>query len=419
MNILELQNFLIAVAIGGLIGLEREIGIRERDKSIFAGFRTFILISFFGALSYFIESKLQIPHFSAISFILFSILIIVTYYISARKGFIGITSELTSIITFLLGILVMQNEYKVYAVVFAVLITILLAFKKYVRLFIKKAKIQEWYDTLKFAFIAFVILPLLPNRYFGPYNFFNPYQTWLLVVFVSGISFLGYFAIKFFGPKLGVSLSGLLGGLVSSTGVTNTMANRSKSAGEKAYRPFVIATILASSVMFIRVLFEVSAVNPGLVKNLVVPMSAMLAVGLISTLFWWRTDTAKDKAKLDLKSPFSLQPALLFAIFFLGVQLIEKLVLEFGFGDLGIMVTSVVAGLTDVDAITLAMSNLARAGTVSNPTASIAIIAAVLTNTIVKGTIAWIWGGKKFRTRVAGVIGVMVAAGVISIVLST
>jgi len=411
MSFLELQNFLIAIAIGGLIGLEREIGMRGKDRSSFAGFRTFILISFFGAISYFMEDILDFEYLSAIAFTLFSILVIITYYVSSQKGYFGITSELTSIITFLLGILVMQSEYQRYAIIFAVLITILLAFKKHVRKIVKKAKLVEWYDALKFAFIAFVVLPLLPDQGFGPYEFFNPYKTWLMVVFVSGISFIGYFTIKFLGTQIGVSLSGLLGGLVSSTAVTTTMANRSKEVKGKHIFPFIIAAILASSVMFIRVLFEVYTINQDLVVDLLVPLLGMLVVSLTPVFLWWKRGGGQKEVSLDLKSPFSLPPALQFAAFFLVIQLFTKALLDQGLGEVGLVLTSILAGTTDVDAITLSMSNLAREGSISNNVAVASIVSAVLTNTAVKGGIAWTWGSKKFKTRVVGVIGLTIVVG--------
>lgn len=418
MSFIELQNFLIAIAVGGLIGLEREIGMKSKDRSSFAGFRTFILISFFGAISYFMGDKLDLPYLPAIGFTIFSLLVIVTYYVSAKKGYIGITSELTSIVTYLLGVLVMQAEYQEYAIIFAVLITILLAFKKYVRKLVQRTKIQEWYDTLKFAFIAFVILPLLPNQGFGPYDFFNPYKTWLMVVFVSGLSFIGYFAIKFFGARIGTNLSGLLGGLVSSTAVTTTMANRSKEVKESQHFPFVTAAILASTIMFIRVLVEAYTLNQSLVYDLLVPLLAMFVVGLVPVLIWWKKSEEKEEVSLDLKSPFSLPPALQFAAFFLIIQLLTKAVIARGFDQMGLLVTSVVAGTTDVDAITLSMSNLAREGSITNQLATLSIMAAVITNTIVKGSIAWAWGGKRFRNKFVGVVALMIIIGIGVIAIS-
>lgn len=412
MDYSTLQNFIIAIAIGGLIGLEREIGEKIHSRSTFAGFRTFILISFFGAVSYFIGENLNFQYLTAIAFSIFSALVIVTYYITAKDGFVGITSELTSIITFLLGVLVMQSEYQIYAVIFAVLITILLAFKKYVHDIVQKTKLEEWYDTLKFAFIAFVVLPLLPNADFGPYGFFNPYKTWLMVVFVSAISFLGYFAIKIFGTQLGISLSGFLGGLVSSTAVTKTMSDKSKESKGNVYLPFVIATILASSVMFIRVLVEVSAVNSTLLPSLIYPLGAAFLVSMIPVSIWWGKAKTKKEANLDLKSPFSLRPSIHFAMIFLVVQLVVGYMIAIGFGNSWIVLTGIISGITDVDAITLSVANLSKEGMLTATTATSTIVAAVLTNTAIKGGIAWIWGSSKFRNRVVAVIALCIAIGI-------
>lgn len=417
MNFVDLQNFLIAIAIGGLIGLEREIGQRSKDRSSFAGFRTFILISFFGAVSYFLGDKLNLQYLPGIAFGLFSILIIVTYYVSAKEGFVGITSELTSLITFLLGILVMQSEYQQYAVVFAVLITILLAFKKHVHQLLEKAKIEEWYDTLKFAFIAFVVLPLLPNQGFGPFEFFNPYQTWLMVVFVSGISFLGYFAVKIFGARLGINFSGFLGGLVSSTAVTNTMATNSKKVKGKNVLPFVTGAILACSIMFIRILVEIFAIDFLLTEKMIIPFAIMLVIGLVPVTIWWEKSKKAKDIELELKSPFSLPPAIQFAALFVVVQFVTKLLVNSEIGDAGFIVAGILAGITDVDAITLSMSQLFKDGVVSAFVASTSIVAAALTNTAVKAGISWIWGSNAFRKRVVGILGLMILVGVIATVL--
>ncbi len=416
MNLIDLQNFLIAIAVGGIIGLEREIGRREKKDAIsFAGLRTFILVSFFGALSYFMGEKLNQPILPAVGFVIFSLLIIVSYYISAQKGFWGITTELTGLLTYLLGVLVMQADYQVYAVIFAVLITILLAFKKYVRRFIQKTKTKEWYDTMKFAFIAFVILPLLPNQGFGPYEFFNPYQTWLMVVFVSGLSFAGYFAVKYFGTRIGVSLSGLLGGIASSTAVTTSMSHRSKDVKEKDYKPFVIATVLACSIMFVRVILEAATINQELALILLFPTAIMFLAGIVPILLWWRKGKEKSDKELDLPSPFRLQPAIAFAAIYTFVQLVVNVLVHEGVGQTGIIFTSVIAGITDVDAITLSLSRFAQEGSITMDSAVNGILAALFTNTIVKGGIAWFWGGKEYRKKVAMILFAILLIGICSI----
>lgn len=416
MNIINLQNFLIAIAIGGLIGLEREIGKKEKKESLgFAGLRTFILVSFFGALSYFMGEKLNVPMIPSVSFVIFSLLIIVSYYISAQKGYTGITTELSALLTFLLGVIVMQTEYQIYAVIFAVLITILLAFKNYVREFVKNTKTKEWYDTLKFAFIAFVILPLLPNQGFGPYEFFNPYQTWLMVVFVSGLSFAGYFAVKYFGTRIGISLSGLLGGIASSTAVTTSMSQRSKEVKDKNHKPFVIATVLACSVMFIRVIIASAALNRELASLLLIPAILMFVTGILPVMIWWKKSKRESSENLELSSPFRLQPAIGFAGIYTVVQFVVHLMINNNVGSSGIIITSVIAGITDVDAITLSLSRFAQEGSITNNSALGGILAAVFTNTIAKGGIAWFWGGKEYRKRVALILLAILLIGICSV----
>jgi len=244
---------LISLGIGALIGIERE---RRRKGAEFAGIRTFMLMALLGTLSVFVSETF--PYFLLVAFIGLVSLIFAGYIMSTKDdGDIGLTSEVAALLTFVLGAICASGEGYKFAPIIAIIITALLALKKYLHLFARRISEREMIDTLKFLVVAFVILPLLPNTYIGPFHVFNPYQIWLMVVFISGISYAGYIAMKIIGPEMGLSVTGIMGGLVSSTAVVTAMAGRVKES-ESVLKAAVFASVVASSMMFFRILFEVT-----------------------------------------------------------------------------------------------------------------------------------------------------------------
>ena len=295
MHIDIILKFLIALAIGALIGLERER--KQVNKSEFAGIRTFILIALFGILSTYINEIY--PNFLVISFLGLIVLVGLSYIASTREsGDIGITTEVVALLTFILGALCYTDEGIRIAPIFAIIITVLLAAKSYLHRFVRKISEKELTNTLKFLIIAFVILPLLPDQTMGPLDVFNPYQIWLVVVFISAISYAGYILMKLIGAERGLGLTGVIGGLVSSTAVATAMASRVKES-EFIIRAAVFATVIASSMMFLRILFEVLVINPDLVSLLMVPMLSMGILGIV--LAYWHGGPPKLR-KLGKKS---------------------------------------------------------------------------------------------------------------------
>ena len=273
------------------------------------------------------------------------------------------------------------------------------------------------YSTLVFAIIAFVILPFLPNVPYGPLGVFNPYKIWLMVVFICGLSYVGYILIKIFGSKNGIGITGLLGGLVSSTAVTLSMAERSKKEQNLGVvKLLVFATLIANIVMFIRVLIEVYVINPPLLIKVLGPMLVMIITALISaTVLWLRRDKSLKKSTPEVshKSPLRVAPAIKFGVLFALVLLIIKAA-ELYLGQTGIYAASVITGFVDVDAIVLSMANVAGAST-STDIAATAIILAVLSNTLIKFGYAAFFGSSEFKKRLGIIFGIIAAAGIISL----
>lgn len=429
-------NFLTAIALGAIIGMEREIE-QQRSKTLdFAGLRTFIFITMLGSLAGYLSTSFFSSYtFIYIAFFGFILLAIASYAMLAylqKKA--GATTEVTSILAFIIGVMTMVG-YRDFAVIVTVIIAVFLALRPELHAVAKRIEKSEIFAGLEFAVISLVILPFLPNYKYSPMdipivaklveavpsipvdilanlNVFNPYKIWLMVVFISGISFVGYILSKFIGTEKGIGLTGLLGGLASSTAVTTSFTAESKKTPGVVY-PFVLAVVVACSTMFFRVLFEVLVVNPALFKSLAVPIIIMGITGFLAAFFIYRKQTKEHVRAVELESPFALIPAIKFALFFVLVLVVSKLG-QILFGNTGIFAASFLSGLADVDAITLSVANLAASGDIATKSAVSAIVIAVATNTVVKGGIAYFLGGKKFGRMTATVFAIILAVGILA-----
>ncbi|HHW16325.1 MAG TPA: MgtC/SapB family protein [Methanothermobacter sp.] len=404
-------RILISLGIGALIGIERE---RRRKNSEFAGIRTFMLMALLGTLSVYVSEVF--PYFLIVAFIGLVALIVASYIMSTKDdGDIGLTSEVAALLTFVLGAICGWGDGYKLAPVVAIIITVLLALKKYLHLFARRISEREMIDTLKFLVVAFVILPLLPNTYMGPFNVFNPYQIWLMVVFISGISYAGYIAMKIIGPERGLSITGIIGGLVSSTAVVTAMAGRVKES-EGVMRAALFASVVASSMMFFRILFEVMVINPGLLTFLSLPLFTMGIIGIALGLGLLRSPNANVKSEVKLKNPFSLKPAFIFGALFMVILFAAKAA-NIYIGNMGVYLAGLISGIADVDAITVSMAILSRNNIISPYTAITTITLASISNTLVKLGIALLFGTKNFGKKIGMIFATMILAGLIIIVL--
>lgn len=408
------QQLGVALALSALIGIERERRYKALNSKGFGGVRTYTLIGLLGALA-FILSEVYKPFFAVIS-VGFLALVVAGYVMTTKKnGGVGSTSEVAAILVYLIGILSAMGEYLLATVVTLALLLIL-HFRDPLHYWATHLKREELFSTVEFIVIAFVILPLLPNESFGPYGFFNPYLVWLMVVFISGISFVSYIAIKIFGQRKGITLTGFLAGFISSTALTFSFSGESKK-NRSIVNPYVLAVVIASSAMFFRVLLEVFVLNRELIEMVYIPLLTMGVIGIVCVAFLWqkKEKQPKDIRKnvLEVKSPFNLKPALKFAVFFALILLLSEYA-SANFGNKGIYLTSFFSGLLDVDAITVSMANLAKNGLPLN-TASVAIAIAAITNTVVKAAIFLLFAGRQAALRLLGIISLVSAGGVISL----
>jgi len=432
---MELWGVVVAIFLGALIGLQREYTQQHIHLKRFAGFRTFILITFFGAMLGFLSRGIDTT-LVTIGFVAVILLSVSSYIVTyLRTKSTASTTEIAALMSYILGVMTTTGYIQI-AVIFGILIVTFLAFKERFHHFAKKMNKKELFAVIKFALISLVVLPILPNRNYSPMdipglgeiltqlgadsgflaqlNIFNPYNIWLMVILVAGISFLGYFLVKIIGPKKGYGILGFVGGLVSSTAVTLSMAGESNKSKKNVF-PFVLATVIATCVMFIRVIFEVAVVNSSLLKSIILPMLAMSLFGLFIMFIFYKRRHKGDKVKeVKFEQPFAIGPALKFGFLFALILFVSK-VAQIMFGSTGIYVTSVLSGLADVDAITLTMSALSKSGSISNFVASVAIILAAASNTLVKAGIAYYLGSRKFGHRIllAFVLILLVGMGVL------
>jgi uncharacterized membrane protein (DUF4010 family) len=414
LNLEPWWRFAAALLIGALIGLEREFVQQRSGEQEFGGIRTFALMALLGAVAAFLTDQYG-PLIFVVVYLGLILLLWASLLASSMRGVEeGITTEVTALLVPLFGAMMIWNQPAV-AAALGVITALILALKPRLHGAARRMSAEDLRATLEFSIITAVVLPLLPNESFGPFGVLNPFQIWLFVVFISGIGFLGYVLMKFLGPERGVGITGLLGGLVSSTATTLSFAGRSKT---NAGLSTVLAQgiLLASCVMFPRVLFEVAVVNPGLVSQVVVPLATMLIAGVIAVYILWRRGRAEepvDHGGVELSNPLRLKTAITFGLVFAVVLVAVEAANEY-FGSAGVYVASILAGITDVDSITLSVSNLSLKGLLDERVAAIAIILATIMNTIAKAVMAIVLGTPRLRRLVSRAFGFVVLAGLIS-----
>jgi uncharacterized membrane protein (DUF4010 family) len=410
-------RFGIALAIGFMIGLQREYAFREKQRELLAGERTFALIALVGALAAMIAEVFE----SSLAFLgillLVGIFSAIAYFIDARRGHVGLTTEIAILITVLIGALCYWN-YLALAAALGIITTVLLSVKIETDRLVSALTREDIYAALQFAVISLVILPVLPkeSNLPPPFDVLSPFRIWLMVVFISGINFVGYLSIKFIGPERGIGITGLLGGLVSSTGVTLGFTERSNREHSLA-KPFALAIMIAWTVMFARVLVEVGVLNLQLLRLVWIPIASAGVVGLLYCVYLHLSQRTTEKDTQEFSNPFDLVSAIKFGLLYALILVIARSA-QLYFGDTGVYISSLLSGLADVDAITISLAQLSDAGTVSMTVAAQSIVIAAIANTIAKGAIVVIGGASPLkRALLPGMLLVLVTAVVVTFIV--
>ncbi len=438
LNLQVFQPFVVALILGALLGFERAFSVKMEDnkEDVFAGIRTFSLIALLGCIAAYIDSN-YLKGILLLSFAAIILITIVSYYISFFKhNDRGITTEVSIFICFAIGIMVQMGNVQV-ATFITIIVAIILYLKKTTDNLSKRIEAEDIRAVLKFAIVTFVILPIFEPKFYvslgdiAPLKnileknapslvsieLLNPHTVWLMVVLISAISFTGYFAIKLLGNRKGIGLTGLMGGLVSSTATTMEFSRRSsQNAGQ--YLPFSLAILLACTIMFPRVLVEVLVVNARLVPSLSITMGMMAITGFVISIIIWRKAGREPTEEMKLKNPFSIIPALQFAFLYAVIVFLVRVTSELT-GDSGVYVVSVLSGLTDVDAITLSMSQLAKQDPSKLNQATVAITLAAFSNTIMKAVIAASIGSKGLRKVIFIGFAIIIASGIAGLAINS
>ncbi|MFO7602246.1 MAG: DUF4010 domain-containing protein [Gammaproteobacteria bacterium] len=401
----------IAIAIGLIIGLERGWKGREGEEGTrVAGLRTFGLLGLLGGLWGLLAEVLGAWLLGA-AFLAVAALLIVGHVLAVKRTQdYGITTIIAALITFALGALAVTGALHV-AAAGAIITAIILSLKPLLHGWLRLIDYDELSAVLKLALISVVILPLLPNQGYGPWQAINPYEIWWMVVLIVSISFAGYIAIKLLGAHRGLLMTGALGGLVSSTAVTLQL---SKLAQKKRRITVICAAILlAETIMFPRILLEIAVVNRDLLLPALLPLVSMTVVMLIGVLVIWHHKDEASDGELPLSNPFQLKMALQFGLFLGAVMLLASAFMAW-WGDAGIYLVALVSGIADVDAITLSLASMAANGLAAD-TAINGIVLAAVVNTLFKTLLALYIAGRQVLWRLLPVALSACAVGGLSL----
>ncbi|HEU4679433.1 MAG TPA: MgtC/SapB family protein [Terrimicrobiaceae bacterium] len=404
MDVVIFQQLVVSLGLGLLLGLERE----RRGPSI-AGIRTFPIISLFGTVCAQVGEVFG-GWVVAAGLLALTAVIVPANFIQRKSGNVdpGTTTEIAALLLYVVGALIAIGYFAA-ALVVAGVLAVLLHSKKPLHNFARAVGERDMRAIMLFVLLSLVILPILPNRDFGPYSVWNPFKLWLMVVLIVGISLGGYIAYKLFGARAGALLGGVIGGMVSSTATTVSYARRAGSEEALAsLGAFVIMT--ASCVSVVRVLVEIAAIAPLHFGDIAWPLITMLAacVAIAAVLYFPSRNQATKMP--EQKNPAELKPALIFGTLYAGV-LLAAAVAKQHFGSAGLYIVAMISGLTDLDAITLSTAQLANSKQVEATVAWHVILIAVLSNLVFKFGIVAALGSARLTKRVGMAFGAALLAG--------
>ncbi len=405
----------LAFALGLLIGVERGWSHRlEPDGSRVAGIRTFALLGLAGGIAGQVSVQVS-PLLGAVVLTAAVGALLIGYARAAAVGDLSATTTVVGVITLGLGVLAAAGDL-VLASVLAAVTTLVLAQRQRLHDFLGRLSEPELQAIARFGLIALAILPLLPDRSFGPLNAWNPRQIWMVVVLVSGLSLLGYAASKRLGSAKGLLATAAAGAIVSSTAVTAALAARLRK-GDPDGGHLVAGIALASAVMFTRVLILVGALAPFALPALalVAGPAALISAAYVAWALRRGDQAVADAAVPPVRNPFDLGPALILASLVMVISLAGRWALQ-AFGDAGLTTVLGISGMVDVDAAIITMSGLPP-GSLSKLTAGYVLAAPILTNTLVKAGLAlFVARGRAGRAAAAPLL-LSVIAGLAGVAL--
>ncbi len=406
----RLPAFAASLAIGLLIGLER-----ERHPGAKAGLRTFALVALFGAATALLSEKTGSPAILMVGLLLVGAMIIAAYARDEEQHEPGTTTVVAIVICYVLAAMVWLDSESL-AVMLAIVTTVLLYFKTELRGFTAKLEHRDLISILQFAVLTFIVLPILPNRDYGPYAALNPYQIWTIVVLISGVSLTGYIAMRAVGLRYGTPLLGVFGGLVSSTATTLVYARHDRE--HDAMRSMAVTVIvLANLMLLVRLAILTAFVAPAMLRILLPVLAGGLLLGLAGLAYSnaWRIRDGESPMP-DIKNPTEIRTALTFAAIYAVVLLLAAWFSDVA-GTAGLYAVAVVSGLTDVDAITLSSLRLFNMGNLASAQVATAVVLAIVANTVFKLGLVLVVGSRPLFARCAGTMAAAAIGLVIALLL--
>ncbi len=394
-----------ALAIGLIIGLQRENAYGNEDAHP-AGIRTFAITGILGALSALMAQQMG----SAAPFVGLLVvfgLVLAATHVSASNASAGITTSVALVAVLMLGGLCVYGKV-LESVAASVCVLGLLTFKAPLHAFAHKVSRDDIVATLKFALISAVILPILPEKSYGPVGLevISPYKVWVFVCFISGISFIGYVLVKWIGPGKGIGLTGLFGGLASSTALTLSLSQRSRQNPEFS-SSLSKGIVIAWSVMYLRLYLICVALVPSIAPHLALALLIPPVPGFLFAYYLHRRDKKLHPVQMtNFTNPFELLPSIKFGVVFAVVLFIANAAEKY-FGSGALFASCFITGLADMDAITLSVLDMVKQSSVSLLPAAKAIAIASFANTLCKGALACFFGNAEMRRLMIPATGIL------------
>ena len=404
MDWLVIEKLALALGLGLLVGFQR-----EWTAPHVAGIRTFTLITLLGAVIGLFFETLG-PWLVAAGFISLTAMIVVVNVMKFSSSEIppGLTTQVAALVMYVVGFAIAVDQISL-GVLVSGGVAVLLQWKQSLHGFVERIGEKEARAIFQLVLISLVILPVLPNVGYGPYQVLNPYHIWLMVVLICGISLGSYLAYKFFGSRAGTLLGSILGGLISSTAATVSYSRRTRNAPESAGAACLVI-VISSTIVFGRVMFEIAVVGPAVLPQLAPPLAAMMllmaAISLVVFVF-----TRKDQQRLSLQDdPSDLKAALIFGALYAAVLFAVAAVKEH-FGNQALFGVAALSGLTDMDAITLSTVQMINAGGLSVDMGWRMILVGAMSNLFFKACAVGLLGNRALLLRVITVFGVAFLGG--------
>ena len=393
----------VAAGLGLLVGLQR-----ERAAARIAGLRSFALFSLFGFLCGLLGGWMPAAGFLALAAILVSGTLAQK---RAQGADPGVTTEAAALFVYANGVYLGAGTVSL-SIACGVIVAALLAFKVELHSWARQLDETDFKAAVQFALLSFVVLPVLPDQTFGPYAVLNPRHVWWMVLLIVGVSFAGYLAHKFLAPRSGILLSGFVGGLVSSTATTVSYARRIAKGG---LAPACAATVIvmASAVVFARLILEITVAAPGWLAQAAGPLAALFAILGGAALIQSQGNPAVV-ASAPLQDPSQTGVALLFGLVY-SLVLLATAAARDQFGDRGLYLVAAISGVTDVDAITLSTARLVQTGNLDGALGWRIVVTAALSNLVAKGCLAAALGGPTLARQLVVPFGAAIVGGLAAI----